>query len=170
MADIAGLSMLTTAIKRLFKAGMPKSTAPNVTSSFPHRRDNCVISVQPGLDVHVFWKRMTKGSGPSCAVFANGYQLIKFDCYGGTAGHFHVAMPARSVTQQNILRLDGTTVEQHIDRAMFELANNLAFYLSRSDLPAVQGFDIDKDAMAAALPRIRLMMLERQVMSRKSKA
>jgi hypothetical protein len=126
----------------------------------PHWKDCNVLKVHGGVEIHVFWKQVDAGSGPSCSVFVLGHELMKFDCFGEPYGHFHIALSARAGSTCNILRFDVATVEQQIDRAVFELANNLVYYCERCVHPAVRAFSMDQSAIASAAPDIKIALFE----------
>ena len=126
----------------------------------PHRKDCKVIKTQDGVEVHVFWKQVGAGSGPSCSVFVLGHELMKFDCFGDTDGHYHIALPSRAGSTCNVLRFDVATVEEQIDRAVFEVANNLVFYCERCVHPSVRKFKIDQSTVAGAAPDIKTALFE----------
>ena len=110
--------------------------------------------------MHVFWKQVGAGSGPSCSVFVLGHELMKFDCFGDTDGHYHIALPSRAGSTCNVLRFDVATVEEQIDRAVFEVANNLVFYCERCVHPSVRKFKIDQSTVAGAAPDIKTALFE----------
>lgn len=126
----------------------------------PHRKDCNVIETQDGVEVHVFWKQVSTGSGPSSSVYVLGHELIKFDCFGEPDGHYHIALPSRAGSTCNKLRFDVVTVEQQIDRAVFELANNLVYYCERCVQPAVRDFRIDQSIIARAAPDVKTALFE----------
>jgi len=126
----------------------------------PHRKDCKVLKVQDGVEIHVFWKQIDANAGPSCSVFVMGHELIKFDLFGEPDGHYHIALPARAGSTCNTLRFDVTTVEQQIDRTVFELANNLVYYCERCVHPAVRAFSLDQSAIASAAPDIKTALFE----------
>ena len=143
-----------------FKAKKAPGSLGHLDKAYPHRKDCNVIKTQDGVEIHVFWKQVGAGSGPSCSVFVMGHELIKFDCFGEPDGHYHIALPSRAGSTCNTLRFDVTTVEQQIDRAVFELTHNLVYYCERCVHPAVRALRMEQSAIASTAPDIRTALFE----------
>ena len=45
------------------------------------------IRVQPDVDLKVYWKILPIGKGPAVSLYAFGFQILRFDCFGATDGH-----------------------------------------------------------------------------------
>jgi len=54
------------------------------------RRDVEWIGVQPDVDLEVYWKILPIGKGPAISLYAFGFEILKFDCFGARGGHFHL--------------------------------------------------------------------------------
>ncbi len=143
-----------------FKRKRPPGSLGHVDNDWPLRKDCKVLKIQDGVEAHVFWKQIGAAAGPCCSVFVLGHEVIKFDCYAGEHGHFHVALPARAGSTSNVLRFDATTIEQQIDRCAFELEHNLVYYCERCVHPAVRIFSLDLSAISDATPKIRKALFQ----------
>lgn len=150
----------------LFKPKRPPGSLGHLDNSWPHRKDCKVLKVQDGVEVHVFWKQVGPVVGPACSVFVLAHEVIKFDCCEGAHAHFHVALPARAGSTCNMLRIDATTVEQQIDRTVFELMHNLVYYCERCVHPAVRAFSLDQSTISDASPKIRKALFQAQASCR----
>ena len=127
-----------------------------------------MVAIQDGVEAHVFWKQIGPAAGPCCSVFVLGHELIKFDCYEGELGHFHVALPARAGSTSNILRFGVSTIEQQIERTAFELSHNLIYYCERCVHPQVRTFELNQPAVSEAVPKIRQALSEALDASKKA--
>ncbi|MDH3280737.1 MAG: hypothetical protein OEQ18_06385 [Gammaproteobacteria bacterium] len=77
----------------------------------------------------------------------HGHEAVKFDCYGQHAGHYHVQVGQWRRRHVNILRLPEPTREAQIERAIFELRNNVRWYLDQHPLRNVRKIELDRDRL-----------------------
>ncbi|MEO0492616.1 MAG: hypothetical protein AAF081_04285 [Actinomycetota bacterium] len=112
------------------------------------RRDEHLIEIQPGLALAVYWKVTDLGTGPAVIVQTDAIELMKFDCFGGDGGHFHIA----PWYQARLAFLERTADEQ-ITRALAEIRTNAAGYLHRHPRPEVAAIRLDPAALDTALAR-----------------
>src|SRR6266852_5590791 len=54
------------------------------------RRDVEWIRVQPDVSLKVYWKVLPIGKGPAISLYIFEFQILRFDCFGATDGHFHL--------------------------------------------------------------------------------
>jgi len=110
------------------------------------RRDEHRIEIQHGLAILVYWKVAPLGSGPAIILQTDKIELMKFDCFGGSAGHYHVApwYGARIAFLE-------TTIDQQIDRSIREIKQNAATYLNAHLRPEISSIVIDEPALVVAL-------------------
>jgi hypothetical protein len=96
------------------------------------------FSFEPVGELEVYWLdtsvapvgQSTPSSGPAASWYMNGREILRFDCLA-QAAHMHI-----NLQQSAFLAYPGAariffepgTVQQHIDRAVFELQVNLRSY------------------------------------------
>jgi hypothetical protein len=89
------------------------------------RKDPFKIDIQDNLYFLVFHKSIDCGFGPSVSLYINGYEFLKFDCFGRNKGHFHIY----GKKSETIFFTENTSLEQ-INKTSYELTNNIKFYFS----------------------------------------
>ncbi len=52
------------------------------------RRDVEWLRVQPDVNLKVYWKVLPIGKGPAISLYAFGFQILRFDCFGATRWPF----------------------------------------------------------------------------------
>lgn len=124
----------------------------------PGRRDVHVIPVQADVEFHVFWKKLEIGRGPTASLYVLGDEVLRVDCFGDGLGHLHAELLQRERAAPR-LYLSEPTQEAQVDRAVFELTRNLAYYLERNPRRAIRRFEIDPEALGRACHEARGRML-----------
>jgi hypothetical protein len=125
------------------------------------RQDWMVHGVVPGIDLVTFWldERIGGGGTGVCmALFCRGYEVLRFDCFGGRLGHYHLTALTPWPVRCRRLEFRGDSVGEQIEEALFQLSHNLEFYLQLNPKRCVRMARIDREAMehACALARVRL--------------
>jgi hypothetical protein len=125
------------------------------------RQDWTVHQVVPGVDLSTFWldERIGGGGTGVClSLFCFGYEVMRFDCFGGRLGHFHLTALTPWPVRRRRLEFRGDTVAEQVEEALFQLTQNLDFYLQLNPKLCVRTARIDREAMEAActLARARL--------------
>lgn len=123
------------------------------------RRDVEWIRVQPDVDLEVYWKVLPIGKGPAISLYAFGFQILKFDCFGATDGHFHLFLGWPSPTSEDRIWLPEPNATAQVERAMFELTKNLTYYLQRHNDERVRALQLEPATWSAACTRARDKML-----------
>src|SRR6266567_3505591 len=98
------------------------------------RRDVKWIHVQPDVDLEVYWKVLPIGKGPAISLYAFGFQILKFDCFGATDGHFHLFLGWLSPTKEDRIWLPEPSGTAQVERAIFELKRRRGGSLCRSSI------------------------------------
>lgn len=128
------------------------------------RQDVVHFAIADNAYFEVYWKIYGIGRGPALVLFIDNEEIIKFDFFGIT-GHFHIQTmlpePPKQ-TKQNRLFMPEKTVEAQINRAFFELENNLYWYLERHPLAVVRRFHIEKAHLRQLLREIRPLLMAYQ--------
>ena len=77
--------------------------------------------VQPGVDLHVYWKKEVLGQGPCASLYIGRDEILRFDCFG-TGGHYHVHVREQE-KRGPVARLGFGTVlvKEQIHRSVEEL-------------------------------------------------
>ena len=109
------------------------------------RPDRTMIPVQDGVSLELYWKTVDGASCPSLALDVLGSSVLRFDCHG-RRGHYHVHLdypPAGREGRRDRLLLSETTVEEQIERSVFELGHNAQYVVRRSPHPAIRKVKLD---------------------------
>jgi len=123
------------------------------------RRDVEWIRVQPGVDLKVYWKVLPIGKGPAVSLYAFGFQIVRFDCFGATDGHFHLFLGWPSPTSEDRIWLPEANATAQVERTMFELAKNVTYYLQRHNDERVRSLHLEPARWSAACTQARDKML-----------
>lgn len=118
--------------------------------AFPSRRDVTRLSIQPGVELHVFWKVLPIGHGPAFSLFMHDEEVLRFDCFGKDNGHYHASFEYGASARQSRLYLGEPSADLQISRVEFELLHNLGYYLQRHPWHRIRSTDIDTDNLKKA--------------------
>lgn len=124
---------------------------------FPARKDVAFFELGDGLCLAVFWKGLVIGTGPAFSVHAGAVEALKFDCFGEGEGHFHTAIPRTADERATRAWLVEKTRRGQVDRALFEIEMNLAYYLTRIPALAPDCPRADPDLLASAVTQARIL-------------
>lgn len=129
-----------------------------IGDAYPARRDVASIPVQPEVELRVCWKQLEIGHGPAASLFVLGDEVLRFDCFGAGRGHYHAELvqPERATGR---IYFPERSVEEQIERSLFELTRNLAYYLQRNPRRDVRRFCVDPAALEQACAEARRRML-----------
>lgn len=141
-----------------FKKSPIRGSLGRRDGKYPDRKGTNILQVQEDLEFHVYWKALPHGAGPACSVYWRDFEIMKFDCFGGIKGHFHVALPVAKGATSHVLRFDCETIEQQIDRTIFEITHNLKYYIERVVHSEARSFEPDAVSMAKAAVALRTAM------------
>ena len=134
---------------------------------YPSPRQGVVnFEIQKDASLQVYWKDVDLGRGPGAALYVRGAEILRFDCFGAGKGHYHVHPAEKSPLGpkgQNRLHFFERTIEEQVERAVFEITRNAAYYLERSRDPRVQRFRLQPGRLeeTAALARDRMLQYTR---------
>jgi hypothetical protein len=91
-------------------------------------------------------RELADGRGPVISLIVDGFEVIRFDCLGDT-GHYHIvfARPDMSIDEdtENRLWFYESSIEDQIERAVFEIGTNISYYLQRNPIRQVREMDLD---------------------------
>lgn len=117
---------------------------------FPARYDTRFFDLGDGAQLAVYWKDLPLGIGPALSVHIGASEPLKFDCFGPRDGHFHTEIPRQSPGGGGRLWLPEPSRGEQVDRALFEISENLEYYLRRSHRAEAQSVVIDPDLLREA--------------------
>lgn len=123
------------------------------------RHDVEWIHVQPDVDLEVYWKVLPIGKGPAVSLYAFGFQILKFDCFGATDGHFHLFLGWPSPTTEDRIWLQEPSAPAQVERAIFELKRNAPYYLQRHNDERVRRLELEPAPWFTACTQARDKML-----------
>lgn len=110
--------------------------------------------LQERVWVAVFWKDLSDGVGPSLSAYVDAHELLRFDCYEGGPGHYHVFQNDRQAWRGRIEVLEGT-IDEQIESTLRALSRSLSDAIQRHDDRKVREIVLDQSAVEAALPVLR---------------
>jgi hypothetical protein len=105
----------------------------------------------------------TRCSGPAACLVVHGSDIMRFDCLEHSFGHYHVATPYPHGIRKGLvgeIRLPEKTVEEQIERAIFELQRNSSYYLQTHPRRKVRNTCFDEERLAAVCAEMKSKMLE----------
>lgn len=113
---------------------------------FSVRNDRVDLPLGDEAYVQVYWKQLKFGKGPACSLFILGEEILRIDCFGNGAGHFHAAffLPGKG---ENRFWMRESTVAEQVERAHFELYRNYRYYQCRVPNPEVRAYHIEPELM-----------------------
>jgi hypothetical protein len=141
------LAKLSEAIDRYKRLGTMRFTLDKLPQS--NRRDCVLHEVQPDVCLASCWLNEYGACGPVVSVYSHGLEVLRFDCFG-TGGHFHITPFALWDRAETRALFRERTAEEQIDRTMFEIMNNLDFYLSLNPKARVRNTKISRELLAKA--------------------
>ena len=115
------------------------------------RKDVVKIELGPDAFLETYWKKYGQGKGPAIILNVHGYEALRFDCYGGNAGHFHVQVVEWGRIRANCLFLPRSSREEQVSRAVFEISRNYRWYLDRHPHHRVRRVNFDSVQMQIAV-------------------
>ena len=123
------------------------------------RRDVEWIRVQPDVALKVYWKVLPIGKGPAISLYVFEFQILRFDCFGATDGHFHLLLGWPSPTSEDRIWLPEPNATAQVERTMFELTKNVTYYLQRHNDERVRRLRLESEAWSTACTGARDKML-----------
>ena len=109
---------------------------PEVTKNL--RRDVVTLDLGNNSFLELYWKSVDLGRGPAVILNVQGYEIMRFDCFGNPGGHFHYQVTEWRRPSEQRMRLPELTAEDQIDRALVELRYTIRWVQDRHPLPRVR--------------------------------
>ena len=124
------------------------------------RNDVVDFEIDEDAGLEVYWKIIKVAEGPALIFHALGYEVLRFDtCINGQA-HFHTQLVECEQKSESRLFLPEETVEKQIDRIIFELENNLYYWLQRHPDRQIRSLRFNQARFKAATGKAKKKMLE----------
>lgn len=101
--------------------------------------------------------------GSAACLVVHGSDILRFDCLGQPLGHYHAAAPYPHGIRKGLVGeiwLPEKTIEEQIDRAIFELQRNSGFYLQKHPRRKVRNTRFDEQRLVAVCAEMKTKMLE----------
>jgi len=117
------------------------------------RKDVIRYPISKESYLEVFWKALEIGRGPAVSLVVHGREVMKFDCFGGERGHFHIYYgPLAYLKDPSRQRLYfyEKSIDEQIERSIFELRTNIFYYLERHPDAKIRGFKPDTEKLNEA--------------------
>jgi hypothetical protein len=158
----AGIAHKVLALNDHF--GLDQKTKPRVFPEppwryqyfFPARQEIVCYRIQPGLYLDVFWKILPIGKGPALSIFLHEQELLRFDCYGGGKGHYHLQFCEGGIGRRH--RLSGKTVAEQIDTIFLNLSDYLSLQIHQHTNPKLRHFSVNTEQLGIVCVQARHQM------------
>ncbi len=124
------------------------------------RNDVVHFEITENVGLEVYWKILKVAEGPSLIFYALGYEILRFDTYIGGQAHCHIQLVECQKKCKSRLLLPEKTIEEQIERSVFELKNNLSYWLQRHPDSQVRRLKVDKSKLQMAAEQAKEKMLE----------
>ena len=99
--------------------------------------------------------------GPRIRLLVLGEEVLRLDCFGGKHGHWHInPNQVKLLGGRARLYYPQATREEHVERALFDLAHNAGAALRMSHVPGVRHFPLDEERIAGLVPILRSSLLD----------
>lgn len=128
-----------------------------------NRQNAMVHPVAANVDLVSFWLDQRiggGGTGPCLALYCFGYEVLRFDCFGGERGHFHAAPFTPWSTRSGRFRFEQKTIAAQIEHSLFELTENLDCYLHMNPRRRVRQLRVPRAQLLAACDRARARLAQ----------
>ena len=124
-----------------------------------HRQDMVDFPLGDSAYLQAYWKIYGVGRGPALVLYIDSEEVLKFDFYGAEQAHYHIQSLHPAPCRRPALMMREKTVPDQIDRALFELENNLYWYLERHPLASVRQFRVKKAKIKTTLDQVKPLLL-----------
>jgi hypothetical protein len=101
--------------------------------------------------------------GPVACLVVHGFDIMRFDCLDYPIGHYHAARPYPYGIRKGLageIWLPEKTLEEQIERAIFELQRNSSYYLKSHPRRKVRNTLFNQERLAAVCAEMKSKMLE----------
>jgi hypothetical protein len=105
----------------------------------------------------------TRYFGPVACLVVHGSDILRFDCIGHPFGHYHVAAPYPHGIRKGLVGeiwLPERTIQEQVERAIFELQRNSAHYMQAHPRRKVRNTRFDEERLAAVCAEMKSRMLD----------
>ncbi|MFT5113295.1 MAG: hypothetical protein ACI8P9_002624 [Parasphingorhabdus sp.] len=135
---------------------------PRRAYSGKNKHSICTKNTDSGLFLDVYWLVFTETAGPSASLHFEDDELMRFDCLALNP-HMHFNMKqTMSVPKAGSasIQFPSGSIEQHIDRAYFELPTNFSYARRTNINPAVRRLRVSDEELQEMAQWMKLKMLE----------
>lgn len=101
--------------------------------------------------------------GPAACLVVHGFDIMRFDCVGYPLGHYHAMRPYPYGISRGLageIWLPEKTIEDQVERAMFEMQRNWSYYLGSHPWPKVRNTRLNQERLTAVCAEMKSKMLE----------
>jgi len=105
------------------------------------RKDEYKIKIDKNIYFNVFHKKLDIGFGPAVSLYIHNIEFLKFDCFGKNLGHYHIF---NGINNERIY-FSEITVEEQINKILFELTNNINTFLLSSNNKKIKSLILPND-------------------------
>ncbi len=143
---------------RLYRAKRPPTNISSTT-------DRQLLTVQNEVRLEIYWHPHRVGglgAGPGAALFVLGDEVLRFDCFGGRSGHYHINPMQIAIKSKPPARFyfPPGSHEDHIERAVFELTRNAPAAIAMNRDPNVRRVRLEGVNLSTAAKDMRRVMYE----------
>jgi hypothetical protein len=124
--------------------------------------------LQEGCFLETYWNELigpdgAKHAGPAACLVVHGSDIVRFDCLGQPLGHYHLASAYPHGIRRGLVGeiwLREQTVQEQIERTIFELQRNSVHFLQTHPRRKVRNTRLDEDRLAAVCAEMKSKMLD----------
>jgi hypothetical protein len=101
--------------------------------------------------------------GPAACLVVHGFDIMRFDCLDYPLGHYHTAKPYPYGIRRGLageIWLPEKTIEEQVERAIFELSRNSNHYLQSHSKRKVRNTHLNEQRLAEVCAEMKSKMLE----------
>ncbi|MDZ7736274.1 MAG: hypothetical protein U5P41_09350 [Gammaproteobacteria bacterium] len=109
----------------------------------------------------MYWLREPLGPAPASSLYIFDDEVLRLDCLGGEAGYLHMNMKQSRLLPQGVsarLYFSPGSVNDHIDRAVFELMHNLHYLQILNRNRRIRRLKVDRAELTRAAEWMRERM------------
>ena len=119
------------------------------------RKDSYKIYVQENVYLLIFHKNVDiLGKGVAVSLYIHNIEFLKFDCLGNKEGHYHI------YNNNNRIFFSENTVEDQINKTVYELSNNIHVYLSSCKNIQLKEFKLNIELLKNKMDEMKNKMME----------
>jgi hypothetical protein len=119
--------------------------------------DFMIARIQPHAYLVAFWKNLDNGIGPGFSLYVYDQEVLRYDCFGGEAGHYHVMGLSGGAI---VAPLENISRKRQVEQSIADLPSASLKYLSAHCVPRIRAFKLDNKKADEVSEQVQRWMLE----------